>query len=251
MKVLHCLMKCWWMFLLPLVLAITLFALAASTVITGTVHPLFKAYQPSRADEFADLLISSAGWLLAVAVLLLTGQGALHGLMFQALLKLHEDEGAPEQKKAKGLVWKARPPRDYSGNIYGYVREYVAGLPDKEREELDWARHRMTHFWYRAARLVDVGVLDFDGIRASVGPPDILTVLEPLEAIKAESIDPGWEPRPWPPMKLLIAWYKHEGRKNEAKQVRSEVPARPDLYRASRADSAGENILCKETDLDK
>lgn len=143
MRVTRCITKFWWILLAS---AVVSFILATSSVITGTVFPCFKAYQSTDTHDFADLMISSAGWLLAFAVLLLTGKNALRALTFQALLKLHDDEGSPLQREAKRLVWKAKPPEGFSGNIYTYVREYVAGLPDEDRDRLDEARHTMTHF---------------------------------------------------------------------------------------------------------
>lgn len=83
---------------MPLVLAILLFVLAVISAITGTVCPWFKAYHPNNVREFVILLISAAGWWLTFAGLLIAGKHALRGLTFQALLKLHEDEGNPKKK---------------------------------------------------------------------------------------------------------------------------------------------------------
>lgn len=217
---------------LPLTLAVVLVAIAFLIAVTDSVPALIKAYQ-SDPRAFAELLVTLAGWLLALAGLLLAGQDAKRGMAFNALLKLHDDEGALEQGEAKQLIWKVTPPKDYSGNIYRYVREYLQGLPENEREKLDWARRRLSNFWYGAARLVDLGSLNPNQVFESVGPPDILTILEPLEAITAESIDPEWKPRPWPPMRLLITWYGRQGRGKEARRLRAEVPAQPDMYEAS------------------
>lgn len=231
MQVIHWL-KYWWKPLVLLVLAIILFILAAISAITGN-------------SESLDLLISSVGWWLTFAAILFAGKNALRGLTFQALLKLHEDEGDPKQKAAKKLIGKAKPAKDFSANIYSHVREYVKELSDEDKEKLDDARHRISHFWYRAARLMDLGILDPKEIFESVGPPDILEILEPLEAIRAESDNPEWEPRGWPPMKLLIAWYKQQKRKEKLKQIRPQVPAQPTLYEESRNNLIDDNIASK------
>lgn len=163
-------------------------------------------------------------------------------LAFQELLKLQDEEREPEQAVAKRLVWQAAPEKGFSGNIYNYVREYVEGLSPEHQEKLNDARRRMTHFWYRASQLVDMDILDPNQIFDSVGPPDVLTILEPLEAIQAERIDSDWQPRLWPPMKLYIVWCNQQGHIKEANQLRSEVPSRPELYLASKADILPRNI---------
>src|SRR5262245_54647203 len=205
-------LKYWWVPSAPLVLAILLFVLAVISSITGTVCSWFKAYHPDKVREFVPLLISAAGWWLTFAGLLVAGKHALRGLTFQALLKLHEDEGDPKQKTAKKLVLQAKPPENFVGNIYSHVRKYVESLSDEDKEKLDEARRQISHFWYRAARLTDIGILDSHEIFESVGPPDILEILEPLEAIRAESDHPEWQPGSWPPMKSFIAWYKQQKR---------------------------------------
>jgi len=177
--------------------------------------------------------VSLAGWLLTVAGLLAAGENAKRGLTFNAVVKLHEDEAAPEQAEAKQLVSQAVPPSS-TDNIYSHVRHYIRALPSDQRERLDKARRRLTSFWYKNARLVELGILTPNDIFRSVGPPDLVEILEPLEAIQAEGINSNWQPRPWPPMTLLRAWYKQQRRGKEGRQFRLEVPARPKLYEESK-----------------
>lgn len=84
------------------------------------------------------------------------------------------------KKTAKKLVLQVKPPENFVGNIYSHVRKYVQCLSDEDKEKVDEARRQISHFWYRAARLTDIGILDSREIFESVGPPDILEILEPL-----------------------------------------------------------------------
>jgi hypothetical protein len=199
------------------------------------VMTVLSAYAVRVKDPgLADLLMASGGWALAFTGILLAGEQALRGLIFGALSKLHEDEADPEQLKAKQLVWRASQQPGYSSdNLYSYFRQYVNALSDPKQDELDKARRRMTHFWYRAARLMELGILTPDEIFASVGPPDVVEVLEPLEAILAERINPNWKPRPWPPIKMLITWYEQQGHLEKARELQPQLPARPALYKTS------------------
>lgn len=218
---------------IPFASAMVTIAIAVWIAHENHVPQWIQAYQ-SNPREFVGLLVAFAGWLLALSGLLFAGRDAKRGLAVDALLKLHEDEGSQDQAVAKRLVWKTAPPDASSVNPYAHVREYIENLSPDEQGELDEARRRLTHFWYRAARLVGLGILDTNKVFKSVGPPDILTILEPLEAIQAESIDPTWQPRSWPPMTLLIDWYKKQGYRSKASQLKAEVPARPAAYKASR-----------------
>jgi hypothetical protein len=215
---------------IPLIVAALLLAKAVYIAITGGVPIWLSAYQ-SKPHDLIGTLVSLAGWLLALAGLLQAGKEAKRGLTFTALLKLHDEEGADEQAEAKKLVWQAAPPGDYSGNPYSFVRKYVRNLPSERREKLNWARRRLTSFWYNAARLVELGTLTVDDIFKSVGPPDIVVILEPLEAIQAESINPAWQPRDWPPMRLFTSWLKKQ---KDSDMWGLQLPARPELYKASR-----------------
>jgi len=222
---------------LLVVLATILIGGGAYIGFTGCVPAWLKAYQPqphnlnqSQPHNLIWILVSLAGWLLTLAGLLFAGENAKRGLTFNAVSKLHDDEGAFEQAEAKQLVWQAAPPKN-TDNDYSYIRQYISELPSDRRESLDRARRQLTSFWYKAARLVELGVLTPNDIFRSVGPPDIVAILEPLEAIHAEDINPNWKPRPWPPMSLLITWYKQERRGKEGRQLRPKVPARLKLYK--------------------
>ena len=124
---------------------------------------------------------------------------------------------------------------NFSENPYSYFRKYLDSLGNQKQRRLDEARRRLTHFWYQAARLVQLGFATPQEVFDSVGPPDILEALEPLEAIRAETIahDGVCVSRPWPPMNLLIAWYKKR-EPEKARDLVAEVPARPKLYEAYR-----------------
>jgi hypothetical protein len=217
----------WYRYLAPIMFAIaTIFVILAYVV---------------RVDDpgLAELFMATGGWVLTFTGILLAGQYALRGLVIGTLSNLLEDEADEEQRKAKELVSRVTWAGEgkFSDNPYAYVRRYINKLGDMQQQELDKARRRLTHFWYRAARLVELDVHTPDEIFASVGPPEILEALEALETIKAERIaenaNADLKPRPWPPMNLLIEWYKQEGRYEEARKLRPEVPAQPDLYRKS------------------
>lgn len=74
-----------------------------------------------------------------------------------------------------------------------------------------------------AARLVDLHVLNADEIFDSIGPPDIVEILEPLEVAFKESKE-NWLGKPeiyWPPLKLLSAWYKQQAQKSTRDKART------------------------------
>jgi hypothetical protein len=220
----------------PIVIAAGLVLFAAWIGVTGAKPDWVKAYSSDEADALAESLLTVAGWLLALAGLLAAGRSALRGLTFNAVSKLHDDEADPAQAEAKATLRAAARPKGSESNPYSHVREHVRKLKETETDSkrLDEARRRLTHFWYRAARLVDLGVLTLDDVIESVGPPDIIEILEPLEAITAENIDPDWKAHPWPPMKLFIAWQKKRGHSADVRQWQAQVPARSDLYELSK-----------------
>jgi len=187
----------------------------------------------------ADLWITLGVSMFATGGIVLAGHHAKRVLLFNAVMKLHDDEADPEQFNAKETVWGASPPQSSDGefcdNPYSYLRKYLRDLSYERQLRLDKARRRLTHFWYRTARMVQLGIMPHQEVFDSVGWPDILEVLELLEVIRADEMahDGDWAPRPWPPITLLIAWYKdREDKKGEALVAR--LPARPDLYEAYR-----------------
>ena len=225
--------------------AITFLALLVA--VSGIVPDWVKGYNKDEAAQLASFLMSFPGWLLAFAGLLFAGTSALRGLVFNAVSDLQREESSSEQATAKWLVWKTAPPEGRSGNAYSYMRDYVSGLRPEDAKQLDEARRKLTHFWYRAARLQAVGVLSLAEIIETVGPPDIVAVLEKLEAIKAETIDQNWKPRAWPPMRLFIAWQKQQGHRADVRQVRARVPAQPDLYEQSKLEAASPTVEPPQT----
>ena len=124
--------------------------------------------------------------------------------MVDALLQLHADEGSPDQGKAKRLIAGATGQMQPGGNPYAHAWNYFCELGENTRDfnEFDDARRRLAHFWFRAAQLVNWGVMTRKELLDNF-EPDILGKLEPFEAVAAERFRDLTDPSPWPAMELF------------------------------------------------
>lgn len=181
--------------------------------------------------EWLELLVPAA--LVAYGINR-AGQRVARGRMITELLKLHEAEADPEQGDAR----RAISSRSYhwleSSNGYRVVRDkFPSWVARSWYKEFDAGRRRLTHFWFRAALLVDQGVLRKEELFSSFDLACV-EVLEPLETILAEDIaEQRLEKRDWLPMKLYIAWLNWKGETDKAKEFTPTLPARWDLYQKS------------------
>jgi hypothetical protein len=82
--------------------------------------------------------------------------------------------------------------------------------------------------------MVELGIPAPEQIFVGVSSPAILEVLEPLEVITAEKIQSDISLTPWPPLRLLKAWYWYQGDEAKARKLEPALPAHPGLYIASR-----------------
>lgn len=226
---------------IALAIAIAFLAPAGCCLLSVYMPWYLTAFEPGETSEVVKIFITLTGLALTFAGLLLAGQRAWRGWMLDALLKLHEDEGNPEQGKAKRLIADAADKCQPAENPYTHAQKHFASLGKgtEESNEFDDARRRLAHFWLRAVKLVHWGVLGERELFNNF-EPDILEKLEPFETIVAEEFRDLSEPKPWSAMELYIAWLKRKGEHRKAKEWKPTIPARPQLYQQYRASCGNE-----------
>jgi hypothetical protein len=231
---------------LSLIFAILLLTGAICFLCSGTALPWLVSSQQSVAKDFQQTLLNVSnafltcgGWFLAFAGLLFAGHQASRGWMLDVLQRLHVDEGSREQGEAKRLIAEASKALGSNENPYSGARNYLDRLANDRSKlnEFQDARRRLAHFWLRAAKLIEWGVLSkrelFDNFEL-----DIVVKLEPFETITAEDFRDLSKPKPWPAMELYIDWLKQRKDVQQAEEWRPTLPARPDLYQEYRRTSA-------------
>jgi hypothetical protein len=201
-----------------------LFALAISwfIIVGGT-----------RQFEIAGLMLTAAG-LVGAGVGISQGYNTFREAV---LAKLREIHATDEYVDSARLLWTIER-HDKSLNPYKVTRTIVEILEHESpsvARKMDQARRIHTQFWYRAALLCRYHILSYAQIVENFGPPTIIGVLEPLEAILAERHGQSLrsKPRAWPPLELLLKSLKQDSSAEEWIGARKELPARKVLYQES------------------
>lgn len=155
------------------------------------------------------------------------------------LLRLNELYAQPETRDAirfiheeKRRLWKDFPEkRYYFGEIF-----LEKNQPGSEGDQLRW---HLMNFWYTLAVLVlgDEEIIPENTAYARFGPPEVIGILEPIEAVLAYKLmlkdNPGADPemvtRDWPPLKLFASWARNQ---KQHKPEKEQLPAFPSEFRA-------------------
>jgi hypothetical protein len=224
-----------------LLMALAVCALAAwfpASLSAATQSRDAATFWPDTLQTLWQASLTCGGWLLVFAGLLLAGHQAARSRMLEALRQLFDEARSSDHAEARRQVAEAFGKLGSGVNVYAAARQTLAklrGQKDQSKNEaLKQARLAVAHFWMRAARLVEMGVLTEEEVLDGF-EPDILEMLEPFETIAAEEAGALTPPRPWPAMKFYTAWLKRRGEPHKAAEWQASLPARPKLYADSRS----------------
>ena len=144
-------------------------------------------------------------------------------LIADILVSLYDLYNSKDMHKAIEEIWQAMKQRGEGvnkigdflelPNRYQFLQKYVDQQAEGGKEkELDESRRMVTHFWYLIANLLNKGVLQKEDAFEWFGPPDVVWVLEGLEAIKQNrDLTGGRTKTRWPPLQALDDYYKLKG----------------------------------------
>jgi hypothetical protein len=201
---------------------VLLLALAACALLAWVPAGLSAASQsrdaslfwPEAIQALSQAALACGGWLLVFAGLLLAGTLVARSRMLESLRQLHDEARSGEYAAARIQVMEAYGRLSSGTNVYAAARQALTklrGQKDQSKNEaFKQARLVLDHFWFRAAKLVEMGVLTEEEVLRTA-EPDVLEMLEPFETAALEDLGSLTLPKPWPAMKFYIAWLKRGG----------------------------------------
>lgn len=226
--------------LLMVVAACTLSTSFLIALLASSPDTMLLSLWPNSLQSFSQASLTCGGWLLVFAGLLLAGGQITRSRTLDAFKQLLDEANSSEQGEATNQIAEAFNKLNPGGNLYAAARQYLSKLGNqKDRGKyaaLNHARRRIEQFWFRAAKLVELGLLTEEELLDTF-EPDSLEMLEPFETIANEDIRDLTTPKPWPAMRFYIAWLRRKGEHQKAAEWQATLPARPTLYAEYRAGS--------------
>lgn len=157
------------------------------------------------------------------------------------LLRLNELYAQPATRKAIGFIHQVKCEWwvDFPENRYHFGERFCKRCAsDSEGNQLRW---HLVNFWYTLAVLVEEKIVTGETVYRRFGPPEVIEILEPIEAVRAYDLslkdDPNVDPesfkRDWPPLKLFASWASTKVGKewDHRKPQQEQLPAFPHEFK--------------------